>query len=235
MAITRIESEAFAHKNLQNVTFESPSELTYVGANAFLGNNAEEIILPTESTFGTRVESWKNTENVFTPIIRSNEESSKIARDVMTFNFKPRQVEKLNRGLVAMQSSNGIFLSWRLLGTDPRDIAFNIYKNGTLLNSEPHNGASNFIDSNETVDDKYKVEDLHVSSRHLSRKIKAITGTTPSVLITKIKMEKATELLGTTDMNIAEIGYLIGFNEPSNFSRTFTKYYGYPPSKFVRR
>jgi rhamnogalacturonan endolyase len=40
-----------------------------------------------------------------------------------------RQKERLGRGLVAIPRENGdVFLSWRLLGTDSGDIAFNVYR-----------------------------------------------------------------------------------------------------------
>ncbi len=47
-------------------------------------------------------------------------------------------VELLSRGLVAVKTSNGYFLSWRLLGLEQgTDIAFNVYKGSTKLNSAP--------------------------------------------------------------------------------------------------
>ncbi|PYP78530.1 MAG: hypothetical protein DMD35_11175 [Gemmatimonadetes bacterium] len=40
-----------------------------------------------------------------------------------------RQMERLNRGLVAVsQGRNRVFVSWRLLGTDPDGVAFNLYR-----------------------------------------------------------------------------------------------------------
>jgi len=40
-----------------------------------------------------------------------------------------RQMEKLNRGLVAVRSnSNQVFVSWRLLGTDDSTTVFNLSK-----------------------------------------------------------------------------------------------------------
>src|SRR5688572_15871365 len=39
-----------------------------------------------------------------------------------------RQTEKLNRGIVAVQQANGkVFISWRLLKTDEKEVAFNIF------------------------------------------------------------------------------------------------------------
>jgi rhamnogalacturonan endolyase len=40
-----------------------------------------------------------------------------------------RQMEKLDRGVVAINKGNdSVFVSWRMLGTEPDDIAFNIYR-----------------------------------------------------------------------------------------------------------
>jgi rhamnogalacturonan endolyase len=48
-----------------------------------------------------------------------------------------RYMEKLNRGLIAVKSGSGYFLSWRLFGTDPQDatFGFNVYKGSTKLNT----------------------------------------------------------------------------------------------------
>jgi len=62
----------------------------------------------------------------------------------------PRQMEALDRGLVAVKVSNGVFLSWRLFGTDPANIAFNLYRNGTKINSSPITGATNYVDTGGT-------------------------------------------------------------------------------------
>ncbi|MEO8018465.1 MAG: rhamnogalacturonan lyase [Pseudomonadota bacterium] len=45
---------------------------------------------------------------------------------------KLRYLEKLDRGLVAIQQSDGkVFLSWRLLASDPDGVAFNVYRETT--------------------------------------------------------------------------------------------------------
>lgn len=68
-----------------------------------------------------------------------------------------KQIEKLNRGTVAIQTSSGIFVSWRLLATDPEGIQFNVYRGGTvLLNSTPLNEL-NFLDPNGSASATYSV------------------------------------------------------------------------------
>ena len=39
-----------------------------------------------------------------------------------------RQMEYLDRGLVAAQTADGIFLSWRFLGNEPDGISWNVYR-----------------------------------------------------------------------------------------------------------
>ena len=38
------------------------------------------------------------------------------------------QMENLSRGVVAIQDGEKVFVSWRLLGTEPRDTGFNVYR-----------------------------------------------------------------------------------------------------------
>jgi hypothetical protein len=58
-----------------------------------------------------------------------------------------RIMEKLGRGLVAVKSGSGSFLSWRLFGTEQgSDIAFNVYKGTTKLNAAPIATSTNYQD-----------------------------------------------------------------------------------------
>ncbi|WP_201985843.1 rhamnogalacturonan lyase family protein [Hymenobacter rubidus] len=68
-----------------------------------------------------------------------------------------RRLEKLNRSVVAIRTStSAVFVSWRLFGTDPAGIAFNVYRGPTLVNTTPITGATNLTD-NTTVDAAYTV------------------------------------------------------------------------------
>lgn len=60
----------------------------------------------------------------------------------------PKQVEFLNRGVVALRkSANEVFISWRLLGNDPSNIAFNVYRDNVKINSTPITTSTNYIDN----------------------------------------------------------------------------------------
>ena len=78
----------------------------------------------------------------------------------------PRQLEKLGRGVVAIHFEPGkVFVGWRMLGTDPETIAFNVYRTTssgavgnprnrvftTKLNAAPIVDATNFIDTGAEV------------------------------------------------------------------------------------
>lgn len=68
-----------------------------------------------------------------------------------------RTVDKLDRGLVAVKTSGGIYCSWRILGEEYYDVQYNIYRDGTKLNSAPLS-VSNFTDKGGTTSSKYTVE-----------------------------------------------------------------------------
>ncbi len=64
-----------------------------------------------------------------------------------------RQMEKLGRGLIALRtSSTQIYLGWRLLGNDPEDIAFNLYRSANAgpavkVNTNPLTTTTDYVDS----------------------------------------------------------------------------------------
>ena len=68
-----------------------------------------------------------------------------------------RRLEKLNRSVVALRTSPGaVYVGWRLFGTDPAGLAFNVYRGTVRVNAAPLTGATNLVD-NTTVDAPYTV------------------------------------------------------------------------------
>lgn len=72
----------------------------------------------------------------------------------------PRVMERLGRGVVAMETPQGVFLSWRVLGTDRADASFDIYRNGEKVTPVPISGASNHVDVAGKIADRYRIEVL---------------------------------------------------------------------------
>src|SRR5665647_2033553 len=77
-----------------------------------------------------------------------------------------RQMENLDRGVIAIRQTNdSVYVGWRLLGTEPDNIAFNLYRqSGTekpiKLNKKPIIESTNFVDGkqNFSVDNSYFVK-----------------------------------------------------------------------------
>lgn len=67
--------------------------------------------------------------------------------------FAQRQMEELKRGLIAVNEGDGkVFVSWRLLATDPEGVAFNLYRKADgndpkKLNEAPITKSTNFVDT----------------------------------------------------------------------------------------
>jgi len=66
-------------------------------------------------------------------------------------------VERLNRGLISVRSGSGNFVSWRLLGTDPQNVAFNVYRGSTRVNASPITNSTNLFDSGAAAGSVYTV------------------------------------------------------------------------------
>lgn len=68
-----------------------------------------------------------------------------------------RQMENLNRGLIAIKVNNGVYIGWRLFGTDPDEISFNLYRDGMKVNPVPITSSTNYLDSDGEKASIYRV------------------------------------------------------------------------------
>lgn len=73
---------------------------------------------------------------------------------------------------------------------------------------------------------------MAMSDSQLYRKLKAISNTSTAIFIRKVRLEKAKELLNSTDLSISEIAYSTGFNDPNWFSKAFKEEFKDSPSNF---
>ncbi len=113
------------------------------------------------------------------------------------------------------------------------------------LNSVAENAADKeFLDTlNQHIEDNFAnnqlsidflADKMHISRSGLFAKIKSMTDTTPNELIQIIRMKKAAQLLLENKYRINEICYMVGFNNPSYFSKCFQKQFGVKPVEFVQ-
>ena len=85
-------------------------------------------------------------------------------------------------------------------------------------------------------DSEFNVEalckEVGISRTHLHRKMKEILGTTASELIRDVRLRHACELLEKGGVDISQIAYAVGYNNPAHFSTTFKKHFGVSPSEY---
>lgn len=65
-----------------------------------------------------------------------------------------RNMENLDRGVVATKTDSGVLVSWRRLATEPADTTFTLYRNKEKINE---GAVTNFVDAQGSVNDKYTV------------------------------------------------------------------------------
>lgn len=68
-----------------------------------------------------------------------------------------RQAERLNRAPVAVDTENGVYVGWRMLGLDPEAIAFNVYRDGEKITDTPVTGSTNVLDADGTSKANYRI------------------------------------------------------------------------------
>ena len=92
---------------------------------------------------------------------------------------------------------------------------------------------ANLSDSNLSVD--FLTEQMGISRSSFYNKIKSLTNSTPNELIQLMRLKKAAQLLTEHKYRINEICYMVGFNNPSYFSKCFYKQFGMKPGEFAAK
>ena len=73
---------------------------------------------------------------------------------------------------------------------------------------------------------------MGMSRVHLYKKLSALTGKSPVEFIRLLRLKRACQYLRESQLNIAEIAYRLGFNNPKYFSRYFKEEFGMLPSEY---
>lgn len=78
-------------------------------------------------------------------------------------------------------------------------------------------------------------EEMSLSRTQLLRKLKALTGLAPNDFIRDLRLQKAAEMIRQRADTITQIGYAVGFNDQSYFSKSFKKEFGETPTEYSAR
>jgi ligand-binding sensor domain-containing protein/signal transduction histidine kinase/DNA-binding response OmpR family regulator len=142
-----------------------------------------------------------------------------------SIEYLKAQINSLIRNRIVVQEkfANSPFISFGSIASNKKDEEFL-----DKLNKE--------IEENLT-DSEYSIEKLaqalSMSRSNFQRKIKGLTGMPPNDYIRIFRLKKAAILLQTSNYRINEICYLVGFNNPSYFSKCFHKQFGLLPKEFL--
>ncbi len=118
-----------------------------------------------------------------------------------------------------------------------------------VLNMEEESGDKKFLNQvMEVIKENYKnsyfevsdfSEAVGVSKSLLNKKLQSLIGQSAGQFIRNYRLNIARELIlknrETKNMNIAEIAYEVGFNDPKYFTRCFTKYFNATPSSLLNK
>jgi AraC-like DNA-binding protein len=93
-----------------------------------------------------------------------------------------------------------------------------------------------FIDNHysEKIDLDNIADEAHFSKFHFIRLFKSFYGKTPHHYLTKVRIDKAKELL-TKDSSVSDVCYSVGFDSVTSFTGLFKKLVGASPSVFQKQ
>lgn len=88
--------------------------------------------------------------------------------------------------------------------------------------------------SNSELNVNFLAEKLNISRSGLFAKIKTLADITPNEMIQIVRLKKAAQLLLERKFTVSEIGYMVGFSNPSYFSKCFQKQFGIKPADYMK-
>ena len=88
--------------------------------------------------------------------------------------------------------------------------------------------------SNSDLNVNFLADKLNISRSGLFAKMKALADVTPNEMIQIIRLKRAAQLLKEGQYSVSEVGYMVGFSNPSYFSKCFTKQFGIRPADYLK-
>ena len=138
-----------------------------------------------------------------------------------------RFTDKLDRGLVAVKTTKGVYCSWRIQADEYYDVKYNLYRDGTKVNAEPLE-VSNFTDASGSESSQYTVKAVLNGVEQQASKVATVLGNNYKEII--IKHDKS--LKATYEPNDAccadvdgdgEVEILMKFNNKEEGEQLYPK------------
>lgn len=77
------------------------------------------------------------------------------------------------------------------------------------------------------------VRTVGIGRTNFFKKVKGITGHSPNEYMRIVRLKKAAEMLAEGNLNVSEIAYRVGFDDPFYFSKCFKAQFGKAPTKYL--
>ncbi len=88
--------------------------------------------------------------------------------------------------------------------------------------------------SNSELNVNFLADRLNISRSSLFAKIKTLADITPNEMIQMVRLKRAAQLMKEKKYTISEISYMVGFSNPSYFSKCFQKQFGIKPTDYMK-
>ena len=127
------------------------------------------------------------------------------------YDYEKLCTEKLDRGVVAVRQADGsAFVSWRLLKSDPKGAAFDVYRNGKKLNEAPlTKGGTWFIDKQPEEGAVYEVRCKMDEGRRKKEdgrhQPSSLSLQTSAIGYIAVPLQKPDELHSANDATVADV------------------------------
>ena len=135
-----------------------------------------------------------------------------------------RNIITLRRKLIEKFSSEPT-ASVTEIASNPTDDKFLTQMNKTI--------EENIANSDLSVN--FLAAELGISRSGLFAKIKTLADVTPNEMIQIIRLKRAARLLREGKYLVSEVGYMVGFSNPSYFTKCFQKQFGIKPGDYIKR
>jgi len=153
------------------------------------------------------------------------------ADDFITKPFNFQILEAKINNLINLRKSLRQVL-YNNLRIEPHDITI------TSLDEKFIQKALDLVEKNMSKPD-YTVEelsrDLGISRTLLYKKILTLTGKPPLEFIRTLRLKRAAQLLQKSQLNVSEIAFRVGFNDPKYFRKHFKSEFGVLPSRYAEK
>ena len=181
--------------NVDYLKIESTSE----SATPISGDLATQttVVVPNTETSTTTI-TTANTTAVTTTTITTATETTTTQPQIKE---GAKSVEKLGRGLIATQTSAGILVNWRFLGTDDVNTTFKLYKDGNLIYTSGKDQATSFLDNSGSTSSKYTIETIvNNTTINTSSSIASLANG-----FMEIPLNKPSDIYSPNDASVADV------------------------------